>query len=171
MLTEKNFNGRISGLTDMKFNMLPSGVVQTETIAGKVDYSLNSARFTDFEPIQFIGRTVFPKRDFRNIVIKELKGTLQITGEQIQILPVHIASNVLAMDVDGVFGMRNGTDENIAVPLRNPEKDEGELNDSIKVGNSKKGVVLHFKATDDATGKIKVVWVMKQDLRDNIKDK
>lgn len=67
-------------------------------------------------------------------------------------------SSVLNADVAGTYGLKNGTDITLDVPLRDPGKDAG-ITDTVKLAKRRnRGIVLHIRAKDDETGKLKIGW-------------
>ena len=60
-----------------------------------------------------------------------------------------ISSSVLNIDVAGTYGLTNGTNIAMDIPLRNPK---GDTTDKKRY----KGIVLHILAKADETGKIKI---------------
>jgi len=52
----------------------------------------------------------------------------------------------------------SGTNITLDVPLRNPGKDAG-ITDTAKLAKRRnRGIVLHIRAADDASGKLKIGW-------------
>jgi hypothetical protein len=69
---------------------------------------------------------------------------------------MQINSSALYMNVSGVYGMPTGTDLYVDVPLRNPSRDEGITDSEERKKRSRRGIILHLHATDDANGKVKI---------------
>ncbi len=164
-LTYNNLGGKITAEADINFLLDDEDHIIEESVVGKVNYELKEAVLNDFEPIQKIGKTIFRNRDFKHLQIRDFKHSFQIAGDKLTLIPLHLETNALTIELSGVFGIKGGTDLNFSVPLRNPKKDETELNDSVRILRSNKGIVMKFKATDDANGKIKVDWVTKEKLK------
>ena len=164
-ITYNNLSGKITADADINLLLDDEDHIIQESIVGKVNYELKDAVLNDFEPIQKIGKTIFRNRDFKNLQIRNFKHSFQIAGDKLTLSPLHIETNALTIDLSGVFGIKGGTDLNFSVPLRNPKKDEAELNDSVRILRSNKGIVMKFKATDDVNGKIKVDWVTKEKFK------
>ena len=60
------------------------------------------------------------------------------------------------MDVEGVFGLQVGTDLNVDVHLRNPDKDKNEISKDVLAEKRKKGVCIHLNVIDDIKGVTKI---------------
>jgi hypothetical protein len=52
--------------------------------------------------------------------------------------------------------MKGGTDLQVDVHLRNPQKDEAEVNREAKEKNRKKGTTIHLNLIDDKKGGTKI---------------
>ena len=75
---------------------------------------------------------------------------------------MQINSSVLNMDIDGLYSFGKGTNINISVPLRNPEKDK-DINDAEELAKRReRGVVVRLQAADDDQGKVKIKLVSKK---------
>jgi hypothetical protein len=84
-----------------------------------------------------------------NITLSELNGDFDIMGDKITINPMEISSSVLNMDVAGVYGLTNGTDIALDVPLRNP-KNDSKITDKEELQKKRfKGIVLHIRAHEE----------------------
>lgn len=164
-ITDANLAGKITANADINFLLDDEDHIIQESVVGIVNYELKEAVLNDFEPIQKIGKTIFRNRDFRNLQIRDFSHSFKIAGDKLTLSPLHLETNALTIDLSGVFGIKGGTDLNFSVPLRNPKKDEAELNDSVRILRSNKGIVMRFKATDDVDSKIKVEWVTKDRIK------
>ncbi|MFP9112984.1 AsmA family protein [Flavobacterium sp. RHBU_3] len=155
-LTSRNISGAFSARADVTGGITQSGSVQPRSVNGVVTFKLADGKLVNFDPIVSVGKFAFPFRDVRHIEFKDLKGRFDIQGEKVQVAPMQISSSVLNMDVEGVYSFGKGTLIYIDVPLRNPEKDKG-ITDQKKLAERRnKGIVVHLKAEDDETGKVKI---------------
>ncbi len=69
---------------------------------------------------------------------------------------MQINSSVLNIDVAGTYGMTNGTNIAIDIPLRNP-KGDSTITDKAELQKKRfKGIVLHLLARSDESGKVKI---------------
>jgi hypothetical protein len=59
------------------------------------------------------------------------------------------------MDIAGVYGLTNGTDIALDIPLRNPEKDANIIDKDELKKRRFKGIVVHIRAYDE-NGKLKI---------------
>ncbi|OOQ57559.1 AsmA family protein [Mucilaginibacter pedocola] len=156
-LTSQNLRGNLSALTSTTGSVTNTGDIVKHSIRGKVKITLSNGALLNFKPIKSVGKFAFPFRDLDNITLSTLNGDFDIMGDKITINPMEISSSVLNMDVAGVYGLTNGTDIALDVPLRNPKKDE-DITDPEELKKRRfKGIVLHIRAHEEE-GKLKIGW-------------
>lgn len=156
-ITSKNIKGYLSSLVDISGRISQTGKILPRSINGKVIFNLSDAALVNFEPMVQVGKFAFANRNFSNVVIKKLDGTLNIRGEKVQIAPMQINSSAMNFNVKGVYALNSGTNVEMDIPLRNPKGDEN-LTKKEKREARMKGIVLHLKAIDDDKGGIKIRW-------------
>lgn len=157
-ITSENLKGYLSAKVNASGSITDKGTVVSRAMYGQVIFNLNNAALTNFEPLQRVQKFAFKNRDFKNITIANLDGTLTLKGDKIEISPMQVNTSVLNFDMKGIYGVSSGTDIALDIPLRNPKKNEGITDkDELKLARTK-GIVLHLKAIDDGKGGIKVRW-------------
>jgi hypothetical protein len=133
-----------------------NGKMVENSMKGDLDFRLNNGAFVNFKPLENIGKYVFPKRDFRNITIDNLEGNVTINNGIMTLEPMELNTSVINLDLAGDYGMKGGTDLQADVHLRNPQKDEAEVNREAKEKNRKKGATIHLNLIDDKKGGTKI---------------
>lgn len=162
-ITSKNLRGYLSAKVNAKGSITEKGVIVKRSMYGKVNFTLNKAALVNFDPLQKVQKLAFANRDFSNIIIETLNGTLTLNGDKINISPMQVNTSVLNFDMKGVYGLDKGTNISMDIPLRNPKKNEG-IKDKAELKTARmKGIVLHLKAIDDGEGGIKIRWNGKRD--------
>jgi hypothetical protein len=155
-ITYKNLEGLLSANTQITGKTNGQGSIVPGSINGMVNLNLKNGALLNYQPLISVGKFVFPFRKLHNIVIPTLDAKFDLQGNKIIINPMLISSSVLNADVAGVYSLANETDITLDVPLRNPKNDE-EITDTVKLAKKRyKGVVVHVRAKDDGTGKIKI---------------
>ncbi|MBD3582217.1 AsmA family protein [Flavobacterium selenitireducens] len=156
-LTSKNLSGKLSLDAKLSGHMTGERALLPKSMQGKCEFSLRDGALLNFEPIQSVGKIAFRRRDIQNIAFKDLHGMFEVKGEKVHIAPMKISSNVLNLDVEGVYSFGSGTNLLIDVPLRNPKKDE-EISDEAELEKRRhRGIVLHLLASDDPeSGKVRI---------------
>lgn len=161
-MNSKNLNGNLSAVSNFSGKIRESGQLVPNTILGNVAFQLKNGALIDFDPVRKIGKYAFPLRDMNNILFQDLNGSFDMVGEKVSIKPMQINSSVLNMDIDGLYSFGKGTNINISVPLRNPEKDK-DINDAEELAKRReRGVVVRLQAADDEQGKVKIKLVSKK---------
>jgi hypothetical protein len=154
--TADNLRGILSAKTAITAGVTDDGKLVKNSINGNLDVNLQQGQLLNFKPLYSIGKFAFPFRDLKDIRFRELNAHFDVNGDVFKVYPLKLSSNVINMDVSGIYGISKGTDLAIDVPLRNPKKDTT-ITDPAKLEKKRyKGVVLHLHAKADSTGKIKI---------------
>ncbi len=157
-ITSQNLKGFLSAKVNASGSITDKGSIVSRAMYGQVIFNLNNAALVGFEPLQKVQKFAFKNRDFSNITIANLDGTLTLKGDKIDISPIQVNTSVLNFNMKGIYGLSSGTDIALDIPLRNPKKNEGITDkEELKLARMK-GFVLHLKAVDDGKGGIKVGW-------------
>ena len=154
--TADNLRGILSAKTAITAGVTDDGKLVKNSVNGNLDVNLQQGQLLNFKPLYSIGKFAFPFRDLKDIRFRELNAHFDVNGDVFKVYPLKLSSNVINMDVSGIYGISKGTDLAIDVPLRNPKKDTT-ITDPAKLEKKRyKGVVLHLHAKADSTGKIKI---------------
>ncbi|TKC05574.1 AsmA family protein [Pedobacter polaris] len=157
-ITNQNLRGYLSAKVNASGSITDNGSIVSRSMYGQVIFNLSKAALVNFEPLQKVQKLAFANRDFSNIAIDNLDGTLTLNGDKIAISPMQVNTSVLNFNMKGIYGLGAGTDIAMDIPLRNPKKDEELTSKSEKKQARMKGIVLHLKAVDDGKGGMKVRW-------------
>lgn len=157
-ITSQNLKGYLSAKVNASGSITDKGGIVSRAMYGQVIFNLNNAALVGFEPLQKVQKFAFKNRDFSNITIANLDGTMTLKGDKIDISPMQVNTSILNFNMKGIYGLSSGTDIALDIPLRNPKKSEGITDkEELKLARMK-GIVLHLKAIDDGKGGIKVRW-------------
>ncbi len=154
-LTAKNLYGSFSANVDVQGDLTSKADMVKNSLNGKISFVLLNGHLINYKPLLSIQKFVFKKRDLANVAFATIQNKFSISDGKISIPPMTIASNVIEMNLQGVYGIDNGTDIGIDVPLRDPQKTEERRVAGKKV---RKGIVVHLRARDDNNGKVRLVW-------------
>ena len=157
-ITNQNLKGYLSAKVNASGSITDKGNIVKRAMYGQVIFNLSSAALVNFEPLEKVQKLAFANRDFSNITIDKLDGTLTLNGDKVLISPMQVNSSVLNFNMKGIYGLGDGTDIEMDIPLRNPKNDEVISNREEKKLARMKGIVLHLKALDDGKGGMKVRW-------------
>lgn len=161
-MNSQNLKGGLSAKSNFTGKILESGKLVPNSILGHVSFELDQGALLNFEPIRKIGKYAFPLRDMNHIAFRDLHGSFDLAGEKVTIKPMQINSSILNMDLEGLYSFGKGTNINISVPLRNPEKDK-DITDAAELAKRReRGVVVRLQAVDGEGGKVKIKLVSKK---------
>jgi len=155
-LGSKNLKGILTANAAITGNIHDNGNLAPHSLYGTLRFDLRQGALMHFGPLEEIGNFVFRKRNLSEITFENLKNTLQLQGAKIIIPPMRIASSALNIDVGGIYGIGKGTNINLDIPLRNPQKDSLITDKKERRKRSNRGLVLHLRAVDDDNGKVKI---------------
>ena len=79
-------------------------------------------------------------------------------GSKVYIKPMAIESSVLNIFLQGVYSLTKGTNIEMEIPVRNPQKDELIEDKELKDKRSRRGIILYLKAEDGEDGKVHIKW-------------
>jgi hypothetical protein len=154
--TYENLKGSLSAITQITANLSNKGTLLPGSVNGVVNLNLKDGQLVNFKPLQGVGKFAFPFRNLKNISVPNLEGTFTMRGDKIEISPMQISSSVLNLDVAGTYGLTNGTNIAMDIPLRNPKNDTT-IADQEKLKKKRySGIVLHLRAKSDENGKVKI---------------
>ncbi|ANI88394.1 hypothetical protein A9P82_03205 [Arachidicoccus ginsenosidimutans] len=154
-LTAKNIDGSFSANVDVQGNLTQQADLVKNSLNGKISFVLTDGHLINYKPLLSVQKYVFKKRDLANVAFKTIRNNFSISDGKITIPPMTIASNVIELNLQGVYAIDKGTDIGIDVPLRDPQKAEERRAQGKKV---RKGIVVHLRARDDVSGKVRLVW-------------
>lgn len=155
-ITSENLRGNLFSKVNIGGTISSKGKLLPSSLNGSIIFDLKQGALLNFDPITNVGKFAFPLRDLKNIQFRNVNGKFDVRGEKITINPMQISSNVLNMDVAGIYSMNKGTNIAVDVPLRNPKNDI-EIEDVAERKEKRmRGIVLHLLATDGEDGKIKI---------------
>ncbi|NDP28185.1 MAG: AsmA family protein [Flavobacterium sp.] len=157
--TPKDIKGNLSLTTSLSGILNQDKELVTNSISGNVVFRIKEGALSNFEPIIKIGKIAFPNRDVKNIAFSDLAGSATINGSLIRVKDLKVTSNVLNIDVNGLYSLSNsGTNLAVKIPLRNPKDDYKMADVNDKDALRYKGIVVNLMVVDgkDGTTKIKL---------------
>lgn len=146
-----SFTAALSGILNSERDLVKS------SLAGNFNFNVKNGALLNFEPIQKIGKTVFPNRNVNNITFSDLHGITSINGDIITVKEFKMTSNVLNLDANGAFSLANkGTNLAVKIPLRNPKEDYLIADAKQREAVRYKGIVVNLNVVDGDDGKTKI---------------
>ncbi|MEC5164435.1 small nuclear ribonucleoprotein (snRNP)-like protein [Flavobacterium sp. PL11] len=155
--TPANLKGFLTASASVEGKLLAGGELKTNSLLGKATVKVSQGKLIEFKPITNIAKFALPFRDVNNIVFRDLSGNFIIRGEAITVNNLKVSSNILNLDINGVYSFGRGTNLALTIPLRNPKKDQLIVDKEQRAEKRLDGIVLHLLAIDDE-GEIKIRW-------------
>ncbi|RAJ79315.1 AsmA-like protein [Chitinophaga dinghuensis] len=155
-LTYKNLQGIATVKTNMKGNVLDNGTLAKRSLNGTIQLNMKKGALLDFSPLGDIGNFLFRKRRLDSITFANLNNTFRVENGKVYIPPMRVASSAVNIDLQGVYGIGGGTNIQMEVPLRNPNKDTSVTDPTERFKRSRKGIILRLRAIDGPDGKVKI---------------
>ena len=152
-----NLKGSLTAQATIEGRLRAGGALQTNSLVGKSKFAVLNGELIDFKPITNIAKFAFPFRNISNIVFKDLSGNFAINGELVKVNNLKVSSNILNLDINGIYSFGRGTKLALTIPLRDPKKDKFIVDKEARAEKRLDGIVLHLLAVDEA-GKIKIRW-------------
>lgn len=158
-----HMQSQISGLFDDS-SRLVSG-----SIRGKSNFEIRNGALINFKPLEKMGRFAFRKKRLSEVNFGTVKNTISIKGNVIEIPPMSIRSDLINLQLSGIYNLGIGTSLDIIVPLF--VHDKNNLQDETKL-NSGKGFFLHIKSEDDEEGNLHFKWKLRnKEIADAIEER
>lgn len=157
-IEEKNIRGTLSATINMAGSLQSGGGLAPYSLNGNCDFHLVNGALVNFEPLEKVGKIVFRRRNLSNITFKKIANNLQVQGSKVYIKPMAIESSVLNIFLQGVYSLTKGTNIEMEIPIRNPQKDELIEDKELKDKRSRRGIILYLKAEDGEDGKVHIKW-------------
>jgi uncharacterized protein involved in outer membrane biogenesis len=155
--TPNDIKGNLSLNTSLFGIINKEKELNTNSISGKIAFQIKDGALTDFEPMIKIGKIAFPNRDVKHIAFSNLSGNATINGDLIQVEKLKVSSNVMNIDVNGVYSLaKKGTNLGVKIPLRNPKDDYKIANENERDALRYKGVVVNLLVVDGENGQAKI---------------
>lgn len=155
-ITYKNLEGKTNLKAKLSGRIRKDGTLIQQSLNGNLNFDIYNGKFIDFEPIQKIGKILFPQRKFDRITFETLHGDFDIHNGLVKIKPMPINTSVMNFDLAGDYSLSKGTDLQMDVHLRNPEKDKDISDPALLKQRRAKGVTIHLQATEDMEGNMKI---------------
>ena len=153
--TSDNTQGIISMENDLQGQFDEKGHLMRTTLLGSCRFTIERGCLNQFTPLERMGRILFKKKRLSKVQFGQIKNNLSIKGEAISIPPMFIKTDLISMQVQGIFHLNKGTDLQIEIPLF--KEDAQQLNDHSGA-DFRSNYRLHVAAKEDQEGKMNWHW-------------
>ncbi|MCE7042186.1 AsmA-like C-terminal region-containing protein [Dyadobacter sp. CY312] len=169
-LTDKNLKGRLS--TEFDFESLLNNNVQVvpASMKGELHINLRNGFINNFVPFLKMKKLLFKNRNFESVQFAPITNTFRLNGQEIEIEPMEIESNVITLFVDGVYSFGKKTDINIGIPLSNLKKRDSTYVLDPNNPEKKEGSKIFLKAIDE-NGEVNIKMAFRKKDRKKRKER
>jgi hypothetical protein len=148
-ITYDNLRGKIT--TDFNFQTRLNNNVRIVpgSMRGLLRFNLSKGYLINFEPLLKIKKLIFKKRNFEKVEFSPIISEFQLKGQEIEIKPMEIESNVVTLYIDGIYSFAQKTDINIQIPLSNLKKRDSTYVLNPNDPERKEGSKIYLRAIDE----------------------
>lgn len=148
-ITDKNLKGKLN--TDFSFETQLNNNVKIipSSMKGLLSINLTDGYVNNFEPFLKMKKLIFKKRNFESVQFAPIKNTFRLSGEEIEIEPMEIESNVITLFIDGIYSFGKKTDINIQIPLSNLKRRDSTYVLDPNNPDKRDGSKIFLKAIDE----------------------
>lgn len=150
-LNPTNIKGTLTAQANIDGIMKVNDNIEPSDLKGEVKFSLDQGQLIGFRPLENLSRFVFKKKQLSGITFKKITNTLAIHDDRITIPPMYISSNLIDINMQGVYSVGPGTDISFEIPIIAFKKED--MNDGVGKRVTK-GIRLYVRAKDDEQGNI-----------------
>lgn len=168
-LTHQNLKGILN--TDFNFESTLNNNVKLvpSSMKGLLRIDLTNAYIINFEPFMKMKKLIFKKRNFERVKFAPIRNDFRLNGQEVEIAPMEIESNVLTLYIDGIYSFGNKTDINIQIPLSNLKKRDSTYVLDPNNPEKKEGSKIFLRAVDE-NGEVNIKLAFRRKKKDKSKD-
>lgn len=153
----RDISGTLSLATSLSGSLNENRELMVNSVTGSFNYDIKNGTFKNFQPLKKIGKIVFPNRNLSNITFSDLYAQATINSGKVTVKELKVTSNVLNLDVHGVYSLTNtGTNLAVKIPLRNPKDDYKIVDKNEREALRYKGIVVNLLVVDGENGETKI---------------
>lgn len=168
-LTHENLKGILN--TEFSFESMLNNNVKLvpSSMKGQLRVDLTNAHIINFEPFMKMKKLIFKRRNFERVRFAPIRNDFRLNGQEIEIAPMEIESNVLTLFIDGIYSFGNKTDINIQIPLSNLKKRDSTYVLDPNNPEKREGSKIFLRAVDE-NGEVNIKLAFRRKKKDKSKD-
>lgn len=168
-LTHQNLKGILN--TDFNFESALNNNVKLvpSSMKGLLRIDLTNAYIINFEPFMKMKKLIFKRRNFERVKFAPIRNDFRLSGQEVEIAPMEIESNVLTLYIDGIYSFGNKTDINIQIPLSNLKKRDSTYVLDPNNPEKREGSKIFLRAVDE-NGEVNIKLAFRRKKKDKSKD-
>ena len=121
-VTDKNIKGILNTSFNFESRLTNDVKLVPSSMRGDLKVDLRDGYILNFEPFLKMKKLIFKKRNFEKVQLAPIETEFILKGQEIEIKPLEIESNVMTLYIDGVYSFGSKTNINIQIPLSNLKK-------------------------------------------------
>ncbi|TDE13771.1 AsmA-like C-terminal region-containing protein [Dyadobacter psychrotolerans] len=169
-ITDQNLKGRLSTEFNFESRLSNNVKIVPASMRGQLHINLTNGYINNFEPFLKMKKLVFKKRNFESVQFAPITTNFRLNGQEIEIEPMEIESNVVTLFIDGVYSFAKKTDINIEIPLSNLKKRDSTYVLDPNNPEKREGSKIFLKAIDE-NGEVNIKLAFRKKDRKDKKDK
>lgn len=144
-----NIRGTISLSSQLQGQLNDSNGLIGSSLRGKLSFDIRNGVLLNFRPLRKVGRFIFSKERLNEVNFERIHNTLHIRGNEIDIPPMWVNTDLIDLQMQGVYGLKGGTDILMEIPLFRFSKQDIAADSNLAHA---KGFRLYIQAKDDPNG-------------------
>ena len=148
-ITDQNLKGRLNSNFNFETRLSNSVKLVPSSMRGQLHINLTNGYINNFEPFLKMKKLIFKKRNFESVKFAPITNNFKLIGQEIEIEPMEVESNVITLYVDGIYSFANKTDINIEIPLSNLKKRDSTYVLDPNNPDKRDGSKIFLKAIDE----------------------
>jgi hypothetical protein len=145
--------------------------LQMTKLDGRADFTINSMRLKDFEPMQRLSNFLMKGRDFSDVSFNDIKSSVGMQKTKMVVSRMEVESTVISMFIEGIYDLGDSTDLAVQVPLSNLKKRDQDIPPENIGTDSRVGPSVFLRVRTDKDGKTIISYDPFKKFRKNKKNK
>jgi hypothetical protein len=164
-LTHENLKGILNTNFNFESRLNNNVKLIPASMKGVLRIDLTNAQIINFEPFMKMKKLIFKKRNFEKVQFAPIRNDFRLNGQEIEIAPMEIESNVMTLYIDGIYSFGTKTDINIQIPLSNLKKRDSTYVLDPNNEEKKNGSKIFLRAIDE-NGEVNIKLAFRRKKKD-----
>lgn len=145
----ENIRGTIDINSQLRGQLNDSNGLIGSSLRGKLSFDIRNGALLNFRPLRKVGRFIFSKERLNEVNFERIHNTLTVRGNEIDIPPMWVNTDLIDLQMQGVYGLKGGTDILMEIPLFRFSRQDIAADSNLAHA---KGFRLYIQAKDDEQG-------------------
>ena len=157
-IVHQQVEGNLNAILKYEVQLNKQFKVMPATAHGTLDFELQNGRIKNMAGLSKVADFVFKHKNLSDITFQDIVQHATITGNNINIQQLDIASSVLSMRINGVYSLNQQTDLSIQVPLKNLSRKNTVYKMTIEDLQNYSGANVYFRAYNKDDGSMHIAY-------------